>query len=83
MDITVKDILDAILGNLGTLVVLIFILYGGYKKWWVWGWYAQELKIRNDRLENRIDAFTGTTNSVTSLAERAIGDKASKEAADV
>lgn len=69
-DITLKNIFDAILGNLGTLVVLLVILYGGYKRWWVFGWYAQELKNRNERLENRIDNVSGAAQTVASIADK-------------
>lgn len=66
---TFQQVIDGILGNLGVLFLLLVILYGGYKKWWVFGWYANELKIRNDRLENRIDRISGAAKSVTTLAE--------------
>lgn len=67
---SVEQVLDAILGNLGTLVTLIIILYGGYKRWWVFGWYAQELKASNTRLENRLDDMAREARTVTSIAEK-------------
>lgn len=66
---TFQQVIDGILGNLGVLVLLLVILYGGYKRWWVFGWYATELKARNERLENRIDKISGAAKSVTTLAE--------------
>lgn len=67
------NVLDLILGNLGTLVTLVFILYGGSKRWWVFGWYATELSKRIDRLEARLDKVskedTGLTDRVVTLVE--------------
>lgn len=72
LQITLDGILDAILGNLGTLVTLLVIIYGGFKRWWVFGWYAEELKNRNERLENRLDSVSGEAKAVTSVAEKAV-----------
>lgn len=73
MSITLESILDLILGNLGTLVILLVILYGGYKKWWVFGWYSTELSKRIDKLEARLDKVskedTGLTDRVVTLVE--------------
>jgi hypothetical protein len=67
-----KELVGYLLGPLGTLFLTLFILYAGYKKWWVFGWYASELKNRNDRLENRIDEVSNAARGVTSIAKKAI-----------
>lgn len=72
VDVSLNGIVNAILGNLGTLVTLLVILYGGYKRWWVFGWYAEELKKRNERLETRLDNLSGESKALTSVAEKAV-----------
>lgn len=68
-ELTVGQILEFLLGPFGSLMILIIIIYTGTKRLWVFGWYADELKRRNERLENRIDQISGTTKSIASAAE--------------
>lgn len=65
---TIQQIIDGILGQVGVLFLLLFILYAGYKRWWVFGWYAKEIAQRNERLENRMDRVLGTSQTATDLA---------------
>lgn len=68
---TLERVSDLILGNLGVLVLLLFILYGGSRGWWVFGWYAKELRDRNTILENRLDRALGTGERLAGSADRA------------
>jgi hypothetical protein len=34
---------------LGTVGMLVFIIYGGYKRWWVWGYQLTDLDARYQR----------------------------------
>lgn len=70
--ISPESFLEFLLGPFGTLVLSLFILYAGYKGWWVFGWYATELRKRNERLENRIDNISGTAKSIASVAEKSV-----------
>lgn len=38
------EILSLLLGPLGTLVLALFILFSGFKRWWVFGWHYRETK---------------------------------------
>ncbi len=66
-----KQIVDAILGQLGVLVLLLLILWSGYKGMWVWGAYATELRARIDKLEARLDRAERVAERGTGLAQRA------------
>ena len=69
---TLERALELLLGNLGVLVLLLIILVGGFRGWWTYGWYARELRERNDRLEARLDRAVGAAESGTGLARQAI-----------
>lgn len=72
MSIDLEALYNAILGNLGTLVILLTIMYGGFKRWWVFGWYATELSLRIKDLEQRLDRRTGQTDNATALASKVV-----------
>jgi hypothetical protein len=78
---TLERAIELILGNLGTLVLLLAILYGGMRGWWVFGRYYGEtradlkeqirkLEARLERAERVASAGTGLAQHATSLAER-------------
>lgn len=69
---TVQTIFDAILGQAGVIVLLLVILWSGWRGMWVFGWYARELRDRNDRLEERLDRAVGAAESGTGLARDAV-----------
>lgn len=37
-----NGLLDTLLGPAGALVFAILVLYGGWRKWWVFGWQYRE-----------------------------------------
>lgn len=68
---TIQQVFDALLGPVGLLVGLILIVWAGYKKIWVFGWYAKELIERNNRLETRLDTASKRLDAATELADKA------------
>lgn len=80
--ITLDGIVDAILGNLGVLFTLLLILYGGFKKWWVFGWYASELKDQNNKLEQRLDKATIVVEKQAEITQKATDLAESKSGAN-
>jgi hypothetical protein len=70
--VTIQTVFDAILGQAGVIVLLLVILWSGWRGMWVFGWYAAELRHRNERLEDRLDRALGAAESGTGLANRAI-----------
>lgn len=53
-----EGLLQILLGPFGTLVLALVILYGGWKKWWVFGWYARAVEEERDMW--REQALRGT-----------------------
>jgi positive regulator of sigma E activity len=53
------------LSDLGAVTILLLILLGGAKGWWVFGWHYEE--VAKER-----DAWREIALSTTSLAEKAI-----------
>lgn len=56
------------------LVVLIFIIYSGYKKWWVFGWQYKEmvqafLEMREEKNAWRETALKGKDIAIDAFKE--------------
>jgi hypothetical protein len=78
LDVTIEDLFKQLLGPVGALVLVIVVLWAGWKGYWVWGWYAKELKTRiielqndNKELNKRLDRSTGVAEGISGLASRA------------
>jgi uncharacterized membrane protein YciS (DUF1049 family) len=69
--VTIERALELILGNLGVLILLLFILVGGFRGWWVYGRFYEEQARRIDRLERQLDRATGVAERGTVAADRA------------
>ena len=69
---TVQQIFDAILGQAGVITLLLVVLWSGWRGYWVFGRYYDELRDRNEKLEARLDRAVGAAESGTGLANRAI-----------
>ena len=68
---TIERGLELVLGNLGVLVVLLFILVGGFRGWWVYGRHYNEQQQRIERLEARLERATRVAETGTAAADRA------------
>lgn len=68
MTLTVGQIIEFLMGPFGTLFLVLFVLWAGYKGYWVFGWYAKEQNKRIERLENRVDNVSREAGKITSLA---------------
>jgi len=55
----------------GMIAVLFLILVGGWRRYWVFGWYAEELSKRINQLEDRLERATRVAESGTAAADRA------------
>lgn len=74
-DMTFKEVLDLIPG-IGVTTLLFLVLYGGYKRWWVFGWQydfiVSQLNICIENASER-EKFLKNLNQVNSNAtDRAI-----------
>ena len=79
---TIERAVELLLGNLGTLFLLLLIIVGGWKRVWVWGWYAQELKERNANLEEKLERAVGVAERGTVAADRAVRALAEQKSGD-
>jgi Mn2+/Fe2+ NRAMP family transporter len=70
-----NDIVNLLLGPAGTLVFALVVLFGGWKRWWVFGWAYRD--VLKDRDEWKEAALRGTR-----VAERTIAlhEKGRKDA---
>lgn len=51
-----NNVLDTILGPSGALVFAILVLYGGWRKWWVFGWqYRDAISERDEWKKAALD----------------------------
>jgi hypothetical protein len=70
--VTLQQLLEGLLGQIGLLFALLFVVWAGWRRLWVFGWYAQELLDRIDKLERRLDRAVGAAEGGTGLARKAI-----------
>lgn len=68
------DLQDALkyISQIGVLGVLTVVLYGGYKRWWVFGWIYQQSEIRVEKLEKERDDWRDLALHGTTLAEQTV-----------
>lgn len=71
-EVTIGQILD-VAERLTVVGLLLIIMVGGFKRWWVWGWMYDE--ARADGAEWKGIAMTGA-----SVAEQAVDVAASRTA---
>lgn len=55
----------------GTIAVLLLIIVGGMRRWYVWGWYADEQRARIVDMEQRLERATRVAETGTVAADRA------------
>lgn len=55
----------------GMIALLFLILVGGWKRYWVFGWYAVEQRERIVDLEKRLERATRVAETGTAAADRA------------
>lgn len=46
------------LSKAGVITLLILIVYGGYRKWWVFGWVLESYEIRLNKLQEDCNLIT-------------------------
>lgn len=58
-------------GPAGVIALLAIIIWTGKQRWWVFGWYVEELHKRIERLESRAEAWKELALDNSKLADRA------------
>lgn len=56
----------------GVLGFLIVVLYGGYRKWWVFGWIYRDSEVRTQKIEKERDDWRDIALHGTNLAEQTV-----------
>jgi hypothetical protein len=70
--VTIQTVFDAILGQAGVIVLLLVILWSGWKGYWVFGRYFDAQAKQIERLENRLDRAVGAAESGVGMARQVI-----------
>lgn len=60
------------ISQIGVLGLLGFIIYGGYKKWWVFGWQYRDAESRTLKVEEERDGWREIALHGTNLAEQTV-----------
>lgn len=68
---TITDLLKYV-SQAGVLGLLVIILFGGYKKWWVFGWIYRESEERTSKAEKERDDWRDLALHGTNLAEQTV-----------
>lgn len=67
MDGIIDDLLQILLGPFGTLVLSLLILFGGWKRWWVFGWHYSEVAKERDEWKEAALRGTKIAETVTEV----------------
>ena len=67
---TINDFLD-ILTQGGVVGLLILILVGGHRRWWVWGWQHKDTVRDRDVWKRLALRGTGLAEAATDAAKKA------------
>lgn len=64
-------LLSLLLGPLGVLVLLLLIIFSGWKRWWVFGWhYRETLEEKNEWKAIALGSTKIAEREVERVAER-------------
>lgn len=58
----------------GVIGILLFILVGGARGWWVFGWQHRELKEKCEKVEEQNVNWMRLAMKSTKILETAVGD---------
>jgi hypothetical protein len=69
------EVADALkyISQLGVVSLLIGVLIGGFRKWWVWGWAYTDLLEQKKLIEQERDDWRQLALKGTTLAEQSVG----------
>lgn len=56
----------------GVIGLMIVILAGGFRRWWVWGWAYKDMEIAKAKMEQERDDWRQLALHGTSLAEQTV-----------
>lgn len=68
-DVSAVDDFLKIASKLSVVSILIFVVYGGWKKWWVFSWVYVDLLDRHEKLRKERDEWKAIALRSTNLVE--------------
>ena len=71
LDLGIAEIFKYV-NTAGVIGLLTVIIFGGYKKWWVFGWQYKESEERNKKTETERDGWRDIALHGTNLAEQTV-----------
>lgn len=81
------DLLAAVafLRDAGLIGVMVAILWGGMRRWWVWGWAYTEMREQRDEWRKEAEAMrsVGRQNTVTAERGVTVAEQSAQITADV
>lgn len=66
-------ILTLLLGPAGVTVLLLVITFGGWKKWWVFGWQYKDMETEKNEWKEAALRGTRVAERVVNAHEKSIG----------
>jgi hypothetical protein len=74
MNISIPDLIS-IIRDAGVIGILIAIIYGGAKRWWVWGWQYLEMEKELAMWRNLALRSTTLARKALEASEKEMGDE--------
>jgi hypothetical protein len=66
---SMDHLIQLLLGPAGTLVLALTILFGGWKKWWVFGWQYKDAVTEKNEWKEAALRGTALAEKVVSIKE--------------
>lgn len=63
----------------GIIAVLVFVIIGGAKRWWVFGWQYKELLERCEKVQTSNEVWMNLALRGVNVTERIIGNTSSAD----
>lgn len=60
------------LSDLGLPALVFFVLYAGFKQWWVWGWQYREIQAQNQKIQAQCDYWRSMSLRLMHVAEKSV-----------
>lgn len=69
MELTLPNLMTFLQGA-GLTGALVFFLYGGYKKWWVWGYQLEDCKVELESWKDLALRNSNLASAAVKLADK-------------
>ena len=70
---TPQEILEYI-RSAGITGILILIIVGGWRRWWVWGWHYQQIEKERDEWKSLAIGGTHLSERAVRAAQEVVGE---------